>query len=217
MPWRVGTEFPAPGMAPMESLEGWWHSWEQGPPGALSLCPLGPVPAMWQQPKAGSDGRMTHRDSAAGVFPIRAVQVSTIRNAAQPECESLIGNIPQMHMRGPRGRCQPWRGLGGESRRDGSHMRRHQRPGCSPGVSVATSANFDQGLSSDSQTVLSHLFPKCEEPEATLETLRQFRIPLQQSQGQDNGTLMLLTYWFRVSLFPFPSIRPEQRALPCSV
>lgn len=65
-------------------------------------CPLGPGPAMWQQPKDRSDGRMTHRDSAAGVFPIRAVQVSTIRNAAQPECESLIGNTPQMHTRAPR-------------------------------------------------------------------------------------------------------------------
>lgn len=166
---------------------------------------------MWQQPKDRSDGRMTHRDSAAGVFPIRAVQVSTIRNAAQPECESLIGNTPQMHTRAPR-KMPALQRAGGESRQDGSHMRRHQRRGCSPGVSVATSANFDQGLSSDSQTVFSHLFPKCEEPEAMLETLRQFRIPLQQSQGQDNGTLMLLTYWFRVSLFPFPSIRPEQRA-----
>ena len=77
---------------------------------------------------------------------------------------------------------------------------------------MATSANFDQGLSSDSETFFSHLFPKCEEPEAMLETLRQFQIPLQPSQGQDNRTLMLLTYWFRVSLFPFPSTRTEHRA-----
>lgn len=53
------------------------------------------------RPEDSSGGRMTHRDSAAGVFPIRAVKVSTIRNVTQPECESLIGNIPPMQMRGP--------------------------------------------------------------------------------------------------------------------
>lgn len=53
------------------------------------------------RPEDRSGGRMTHRDSAAGVFPIRAVKVSTIRNVTQPECESLIGNIPPMQMRGP--------------------------------------------------------------------------------------------------------------------
>lgn len=122
------------------------------------------------------------------------------------------------------------------------HEAASKRGGCNPGVSLATSANFDQGLPPASVTgwvwvvfccfvffflllgcfffpFSSHLFPKCEEPEATLETLSQLRIPLHQSQGQDNRTLMLLTYWFRVSLFPFPSTRTEHRAAasPCLI
>lgn len=71
------------------------------PQGPVPVSP-GPCPCHVAAAQGPSDGRMTHRDSAAGVFPIRAVQVSTIRNAAQPECESLIGNIPQMHTRAPR-------------------------------------------------------------------------------------------------------------------
>lgn len=43
VPQRVGTEFPAPGMAPTERLERWWHGWEQGVPWALAL-PCGSSP-----------------------------------------------------------------------------------------------------------------------------------------------------------------------------
>lgn len=140
VPPRHGERARNSGTAPASRLERRWRGerLEAGVPAGSGCCvPPGHAGGTrsvslpcGSRPKDRSDGRMTHRDSAAGVFPIRAVKVSTIRNVTQPECESLIGNIPQMRMRGPRGRCQPSeRALGFvcESRRDGSHMRRHQR------------------------------------------------------------------------------------------
>lgn len=86
------------------------------------------IHAMWQPARGPLRWESDSQGLRRGVFPIRAVKVSTIRNVTQPECESLIGNIPQMRLRAPR--KMPALEKGSPCcarRRDGSHMRLHQR------------------------------------------------------------------------------------------